>query len=432
MKKKVLALVLSGVLLASLGLSSCENSSPKSVIGAQLNDKGELVLTYSDNTTQNLGLVKGEDGKDGADGIDGKDGIDGIDGKDGKDLVACIHAYGDWQTQLSPTCTSIGYNLRTCSLCGDLDYQFVEAIGHTYNETAVDVVNNCKQHLISKTCSTCGDTALVEEPASKDHLYGDWETVEEYDCGAIKQEKSCIYCNEKQIQTLNFSAHTFDENTLCTTCGHQEFIQSEEYFEDIEVLVMLWGPDPVPRPGLLWWNKDRTFALKCAPGQGTFFIYGYMGNPVNIVLPIYDNLPQCYIVDNAFQNCTTLKSIYIPDTVTRIEDYAFDGCTNLEFVRFSENLTIINHAAFRNCISLKTLDFKNHKLKISIESSSFENCTSLQEVYFPANVICYANGNYSMKNCTSLQKIYIPEERRDYFTGKFIPYYPNLQIISYK
>ena len=66
MKKKVLALVLSGVLLASLGLSSCENISlqnfmPKSVIGAQLNDKGELVLTYSDNTTQNLGVVKGED-----------------------------------------------------------------------------------------------------------------------------------------------------------------------------------------------------------------------------------------------------------------------------------------------------------------------------------------------------------------------------------
>ena len=104
----------------------------------------------------------------------------------------------------------------------------------------------------------------------------------------------------------------------------------------------------------------------------------------------------------------------------------------MESVRFSENLKYILGAAFRNCTSLKTLDFKNNKLEISIESASFENCTSLQEVYFPANVICYASGNHSIKNCTALEKIYIPEKRRDYFTEKFIPYYPNLQIISYE
>ena len=324
MKKNVLALVLSGVLLASLGLSSCENISlqnfmPKSVIGAQLNDKGELVLTYSDNTTQNLGVVKGENGKDGA------DGIDGMDGKDGEDLVACVHTYGDWQTQLSPTCTSIGYNLRTCSLCGDLDYQFVEAIGHTYNEPAVDIVHNCKQHLVSKTCSTCGDTKLEEVAITKHVFEGEWET-KEYPCATVKQ-RPCLYCDEKQtelIETIDFGSHTFDENTLCTTCGHQEFIESEEYITSIPE----WGSDCYT-----WMSVDRTYGLQIMTSYSGTFIFGYAGTPVNVIIPtsIYDisieSIGGAYgfgSVALPFKNCQTIETIFIPEPIGSYNE-AFRG-----------------------------------------------------------------------------------------------------------
>ena len=50
------------------------------IINAEINEDGELVITYQDGTRQNLGVVVG---KDGADGQDGKDGEDGKDGKDG-------------------------------------------------------------------------------------------------------------------------------------------------------------------------------------------------------------------------------------------------------------------------------------------------------------------------------------------------------------
>jgi hypothetical protein len=43
--------------------------------GAMLNKDGHLVVTRSDGTVQELGLVVGKDGKDGRDGRDGKDGI---------------------------------------------------------------------------------------------------------------------------------------------------------------------------------------------------------------------------------------------------------------------------------------------------------------------------------------------------------------------
>lgn len=63
----------------------CSCSYSRSVMGASLNDDGELILTYSDGTTENLGLVKGADGEDGAPGIRGEAGKKGKDGKDGKD-----------------------------------------------------------------------------------------------------------------------------------------------------------------------------------------------------------------------------------------------------------------------------------------------------------------------------------------------------------
>jgi len=60
-----------------------------SVAKSEINSKGELVITYSDNRVENLGVVvgaagkDGTDGKDGQDGTDGKDGVDGVNGKDG-------------------------------------------------------------------------------------------------------------------------------------------------------------------------------------------------------------------------------------------------------------------------------------------------------------------------------------------------------------
>ncbi len=51
-----------------------------SVTGASINNANELVLTFSDDTEKNLGVVVGADGKDGSNGTDGQNGTDGKDG----------------------------------------------------------------------------------------------------------------------------------------------------------------------------------------------------------------------------------------------------------------------------------------------------------------------------------------------------------------
>ncbi|WP_230308942.1 collagen-like protein [Corynebacterium hiratae] len=55
------------------------------------NDKGEVVVTYTDGTSEILGTLagskgdQGAPGRDGFDGAPGRDGTDGQNGKDGKD-----------------------------------------------------------------------------------------------------------------------------------------------------------------------------------------------------------------------------------------------------------------------------------------------------------------------------------------------------------
>jgi len=76
--KRIIVLALSIIMLLSVGCSAAV-----SVVGANINEDGHLVLSMSDGSTIDAGYTKGEDGIDGKDGLDGKDGRDGIDGVDG-------------------------------------------------------------------------------------------------------------------------------------------------------------------------------------------------------------------------------------------------------------------------------------------------------------------------------------------------------------
>ena len=85
------------------------------------------------------------------------------------------------------------------------------------------------------SASVCLFSSCAEKPC--EHSFGEWETVKEASCIAGEKQRVCGNCDFTETEEIpalnNFFAHTFDENTLCTTCGHQEFIQSEEYIEYI-------------------------------------------------------------------------------------------------------------------------------------------------------------------------------------------------------
>ena len=81
MKKRILASMLATLCVASVGLSGCDllTKTEYAVPEVSINN-GELVFTYPDGTTQNVGVVKGADGKDGVNGTNGTNGKDGASG----------------------------------------------------------------------------------------------------------------------------------------------------------------------------------------------------------------------------------------------------------------------------------------------------------------------------------------------------------------
>lgn len=63
---------------------------------------------------------------------------------------------------------------------------------------------------------------------------------------------------------------------------------------------------------------------------------------------------------DAFSGCSNLTNMTIPDNVTSIENYAFEGCSGLMSVTIGRSVTVIYNAAFRNCSKLMSVEFKGN------------------------------------------------------------------------
>ena len=58
------------------------------------------------------------------------------------------------------------------------------------------------------------------------------------------------------------------------------------------------------------------------------------------------------IGSHAFDGCSSLQSIIIPEGVTVINDYSFQNCTSLASIELPQNLESIGRYAFDYCNSL--------------------------------------------------------------------------------
>lgn len=60
--------------------------------------------------------------------------------------------------------------------------------------------------------------------------------------------------------------------------------------------------------------------------------------------------------DCAFQNCTSLKEVELPETLVYLGVYSFRGCTALRDVKLPEGICIICAKAFHNCSALEKVE----------------------------------------------------------------------------
>ena len=143
------------------------------------------------------------------------------------------------------------------------------------------------------------------------------------------------------------------------------------------------------------------------------------------------------IAEWAFNSCTGLTGITIPNSVVTIGSYAFQGCINLNNILVNEgnenydsrencnaiiktasntliigcqstiipnSVTYIGHSAFEGCTELKSIEIPNSV--ISIGHDAFRGCNQLSSITIPNSVTVLSSG--ILAKCENLTSIILP------------------------
>ena len=112
-----------------------------------------------------------------------------------------------------------------------------------------------------------------------------------------------------------------------------------------------------------------------------------------------------FILDCAFEDCTALTEITIPDGVTSIGSCAFDGCTALTEITIPASVTYIEPWTFGDCTALTEITIPASVT--SIGSCAFYECTALKKVTIGNGVTSI--GECAFEWCAELTEITIPD-----------------------
>ncbi|MCR5303294.1 MAG: leucine-rich repeat protein, partial [Lachnospiraceae bacterium] len=108
------------------------------------------------------------------------------------------------------------------------------------------------------------------------------------------------------------------------------------------------------------------------------------------------------IPDYTFQNCESLETVTLPDSVSEIKSYAFYECTSLSSMKLPEYITSIGAYAFYDCSSWKDAKVPETLTGV-INEYSYYYCSYLTDITVSSNVTTI--GNRSFKNCNNLKSI---------------------------
>lgn len=89
-----------------------------------------------------------------------------------------------------------------------------------------------------------------------------------------------------------------------------------------------------------------------------------------------------YIGYSAFNSCSALENIVIPENVDSIAGFAFSDCSALTSIVIPDNVEVIDDHAFSDCEKLVSLTMGKKVRKIDYRA--FDDCTALDSVYWNA------------------------------------------------
>ncbi|MGN1060442.1 MAG: leucine-rich repeat domain-containing protein, partial [Candidatus Coproplasma sp.] len=284
---------------------------------------------------------------------------------------------------VAPTCTTGGYDTYTAVFeNSSFDEQITaanqtEATGHTL----------IHHDAVATTCTESGN-------------------IEYWSCSVCERCFLDAEGNEENYNlTIRSSGHEWDDN-VCTVCGE---------------------------------DAGGSKGLEYSSGNGYYYVSG-IGTCTDTEIEIpetYNGRTVTAIEEYAFDNCASITSITIPDTIVKIENYAFNNCVSLMQIVIPESVTSIGSCAFYGCTALTSIGVSMNNTKFcsvdgvlftkdktylacypagktatsytvpdgvtDVSNYAFSNCNALESVTITHDVTYIREGTF--KNCASLSKV---------------------------
>jgi hypothetical protein len=163
-------------------------------------------------------------------------------------------------------------------------------------------------------------------------------------------------------------------------------------FSDIQSDAIIQYPSGAT--GYVAFYYDNVLIQEAQPGEFGLYTYSINADDVSVTITDYptnatgalvipvsmDGRIVTSIGGYAFQNCTGLTSITIPDSVTGIGTRAFESCSSLTSSTIGNSVTSIGSSAFYQCSSLTSINIGNSVTSIGYDA--FYQCSSLVAITF--------------------------------------------------
>lgn len=286
------------------------------------------------------------------------------------------HNYGDLIPKTEPTCSATGTEAHyKCSVCNK-----VFKDDELKTETTLDdltIAINPNAHNFGEWIKNEGaDThtrvcSFNNEHAETENCHGGTATCTE--------QAVCEKCNAKYGKALG---HDY-QGGICTRCGTERASEGLEYSL----------------------NSDETGYTVTGIGSCT---------DTEIVIPSkHNSKPVTSIGIYAFEGCSGLTSVTIPDSVTSIGYRAFLGCTGLVNITVADNNTkyhssgncLVETASKTLILGCNTSVIPNDGSVTNIGQGAFAGCTRLTNITIPDSVTSI--GDNTFDGCTGLVSVTI-------------------------
>ncbi len=337
-----------------------------------------------------------------------------------QEIPASSHSFGEWYEIKAPTEAEKGQSRRDCDRCDVFETAPVAELAHSHDRWEIEVLAavapSCTATGLTEgtKCSGCGEIFVEQKTVA---ALGHTEVVDEAVAPTCTETgltvgEHCAVCNEvlvaqTVVEALGHSYSMVLIEPSLTQNGYAQYtckICDHLYVEEI-------------------------FTVNFTITAENRSVVGYTGeSDENLVIPaIFQSDHIWYkvvaISAKAFANCSNLKTVEIPNTVTSIGDGAFNGCSNLNsitvpFVGRTVNATYYFGSNFGSIFGASSPSYNDAYVPASLENvivtggsrvdeGAFLNCSSIINIVLPSGITHI--GYEAFRNCSSLISIIIPD-----------------------